>query len=302
MTNPIHTIEPFRTPCGGWAFDDAARKLSWEALVAGSDAIMTRVAESLPGGAHAFRLLFCAGPFHGHQYSATHEDRVQQKRLPAAAGLSPATTRFMTSTATERAAAAEYADRVLGESGDGNSWLDSYDLHLADPQAAETLHANALEYAEERCAEGEPWQMAYADWCNTQPDEALETEQDALRAEAEAAAVDDPFMGWTGHDVAGYGPSMSDRTYAGVPGMAEYGDTYTIDPPGPTMTGWLCPALLKYFDVAPKKLYFAAHGLARARRVKLSHWRTRPTYVVGAGTRNLTSRARRFMLRLTGRK
>ena len=33
------------------------------------------------------------------------------------------------------------------------------------------------------------------------------------------------------------------------------GNWYWIEIDGETLTGWLCPALLKYFPTAPKKLY-----------------------------------------------
>lgn len=36
------------------------------------------------------------------------------------------------------------------------------------------------------------------------------------------------------------------------------GDVYAVETPLGTMEGWLCPALLKYFDAAPEKLFIQA--------------------------------------------
>ena len=38
------------------------------------------------------------------------------------------------------------------------------------------------------------------------------------------------------------------------------GNTYTIDFGGEEQEFWLCPALLKYFDAAPKQIFFQIKG------------------------------------------
>ena len=43
-----------------------------------------------------------------------------------------------------------------------------------------------------------------------------------------------------------------------TPGNPELGNWYRAEIDGEEMEGWLCPALFKYFDVAPKELYLQA--------------------------------------------
>ena len=43
-----------------------------------------------------------------------------------------------------------------------------------------------------------------------------------------------------------------------TPGTPEGGNWYRIEIDGEAIQGWLCPALFKYFDSAPKELYLKA--------------------------------------------
>ena len=98
---------------------------------------------------------------------------------------------------------------------------------------------------------------------------------------------DDPGRGLTREPFVSGVPEMIDRLVSDVPeaergfrllfssspfpgfqagftrDCTEYGGTWyrLSDPP---MEGWLCPALFKYFDIAPEKLYAKAEPIKRS--------------------------------------
>ncbi len=97
---------------------------------------------------------------------------------------------------------------------------------------------------------------------------------------------DDPARGLTREPFVSGVPQMIDVLVADVPDAArgfrllfssspfpgfqaeftrartDYGGTwYRLD--NPPMEGWLCPALFKYFDVAPERLYAKAEPITR---------------------------------------
>jgi hypothetical protein len=97
---------------------------------------------------------------------------------------------------------------------------------------------------------------------------------------------DDPAVGLTREPFVCGVPEMIDRLVAEIPGSRngfrllfsagpfpghqavfekirpELGGTwYRTTPPMPAMEGWLCPALFKYFDEAPPKLYVKAEPI-----------------------------------------
>lgn len=59
--NSIRMIHPYRTPGGGWAFDDSDVGLRREAFVAGADTLLDRVA----GSANNLTVWFSDQPFPG---------------------------------------------------------------------------------------------------------------------------------------------------------------------------------------------------------------------------------------------
>ncbi|HEY8506095.1 MAG TPA: DUF6717 family protein [Gemmataceae bacterium] len=66
----LFTIEPYRLE-HGWVFDDPSVGLYREPFVGAVNALLDRLAASLPGSPGRFRLVFSDAPFEGGQASAS---------------------------------------------------------------------------------------------------------------------------------------------------------------------------------------------------------------------------------------
>lgn len=65
--NAINVIAPYKH-IGMWVFDDERVGLVKEPFVAGADAMMDRIAASIPDAEKGFVLIFAGSPFPGHQF------------------------------------------------------------------------------------------------------------------------------------------------------------------------------------------------------------------------------------------